>query len=193
MPRKKQAKQEEMLLSIPEPAAPATPEGQAVLEALRSNLALLGELAARYEVAFQPERPAEMPTINCPQDVHNLLGPEMSALAQEQLRVLLLNTRNQVRGQRVVYMGNVNSSVIRPAEVLRAAVIESAPSIIISATTTRQRRPNPQPRGRVHHPRVGTGGQAPRHRPPGPRGHRRRPLGQPQGTEADGRLAPMTA
>ena len=29
-------------------------------------------------------------------------------------------------------MGNVNSSVIRPAEVLRAAVIESAPSIIIS-------------------------------------------------------------
>ena len=56
----------------------------------------------------------------------------MSALAQEQLRVLLLNTRNQVRGQRVIYMGNVNSSVIRPAEVLRAAVIESAPSIIIS-------------------------------------------------------------
>ena len=133
MPRKKQAKQEEMPLSIPEQtASPATPEGQAVLEALRSNLALLGELAARYEVAFQPERPTEMPTINCPQDVHSLLGPEMSALAQEQLRVLLLNTRNQVRGQRVIYMGNVNSSVIRPAEVLRAAVIESAPSIIIS-------------------------------------------------------------
>ena len=81
MPRKKLTKQEEMLLSIPEPAASATPEGHAVLEALRSNMALLGELAARYEVAFQPERPAEMPTINCPQDVHNLLGPEMSALA----------------------------------------------------------------------------------------------------------------
>ena len=133
MPRKKLTKQSENPLLIPEQtASPATPEGQAVLEALRSNMALLGELAARYEVAFQPERPAEMPTINCPQDVHNLLGPEMSALAQEQLRVLLLNTRNQVRGQRVVYMGNVNSAVIRPAEVLRAAVIESAPSIIIS-------------------------------------------------------------
>ena len=74
MPRKKQAKQEEMPLSIPEPAAPATPEGQAVLEALRSNLALLGELAARYEVAFQPERPADMPQINCPQDVHTCWG-----------------------------------------------------------------------------------------------------------------------
>ena len=132
MPRKKQTKQSENPLLIPEQTVPATLEGQAVLEVLRSNLSLLGELAARYEVAFQPERPAEMPTINCPQDVHNLLGPEMGTLAQEQLRVLLLNTRNQVRGQRVIYQGNVNSSVIRPAEVFRPAVIESAPSIIIS-------------------------------------------------------------
>ena len=132
MPRKKQAKQEEMPLSIPGPASPATPEGQAVLEALRSNLALLGELAARYDVAFQTEHPADRPQINCPQDVHTLLAPEMGALAQEQLRVLLLNTRNQVMDQRVVYIGNVNSSVVRPAEVLRAAVIDSAPSIIIS-------------------------------------------------------------
>ena len=132
MPRKKQAKQEEMPRSIPEPAAPATLEGQAVLEALRSNLSLLGELAARYQVAFQPQRPADMPSINCPQDVHNLLGPEMSVLAQEQLRVLLLDTRNHVLGQRTVYQGNVNSSVIRPAEVFRHPVIESAPSIIIA-------------------------------------------------------------
>ena len=132
MPRKKQPKQDEMNLSIPEPTAPATPESQAVLEALRSNLALLGELAMRYQVAVQPDRPNQMPTINCPQDVHDLLGPEMSSLAQEQLRVLLLDTRNQVRSQRVIYMGNVNTSVVRPAEVLRAAVIENAPSIIIS-------------------------------------------------------------
>ena len=132
MPRKKQPKQEEMPLTLSEPAAPATPEGEAVLEALRSNLALLGELAARYQVDFQPERPADRPQINSPQDVFNLLGPEMSALAQEQLRVLLLNTRNQVMAQRIVYQGNVNSSIVRPAEVFRAAIIDSAPSIIIS-------------------------------------------------------------
>ena len=132
MPRKKQTRQDEMPRLIPEPAAPATPEGEAVLEALRSNLSLLGELAARYQVAFQPQRPAEMPTINCPEDVHRLLGSEMSALAQEQLRVLLLNTRNGVMAHRVVYIGNVNSSVERPAEVFRPAIVESAPSIIIS-------------------------------------------------------------
>ena len=109
-----------------------TLEGHAVLEALRSNLNLLGELAARYEVAYQPERPDEMPTIGCPQDVHNLLGPEMSGLAQEQLRVLLLNTRNGVMAQRLIYQGTVNSSAVRPAEVLRPAVVEAAPSIIVS-------------------------------------------------------------
>ncbi len=124
MSRKKQTKT---------PDTPAvTLEGHAVLEALRSNLDLLGELAARYEVAYQPERPAEMPTINCPQDVYSLLGPEMKGLAQEQLRVLLLNTRNGVMAQRVIYQGNVNSSIVRPAEVFRPAVIESAPSIVIS-------------------------------------------------------------
>ncbi|MYC35673.1 MAG: hypothetical protein F4X66_01985 [Chloroflexi bacterium] len=72
-----------------------------------------------------------MPQINCPQDVHALLGPEMSALAQEQLRVLLLNTRNQVTGQRIVYQGNVNSSIVRPAEVLRHAIVDCATSIIV--------------------------------------------------------------
>ena len=105
----------------------------ALLEALRSNLSLLGEIAMRYEVETQPERPTgDLPSINCPEDVRRLLGPEMSALAQEQLRVLLLNTRNQVVGQRVIYQGNINSTIVRPAEVFRPAVIEAVPGIIIS-------------------------------------------------------------
>ena len=144
MPRKKQTKETTIHLTGMEPAAPATPEGEAVLEALRSNLSLLGELAMRYQVAVQPERPAEMPVIHCPADVQRLLQPEMSVLAQEQLRALLLDTRNHVLGQRVVYQGNVNSSVIRPAEVFRAAVIESAPSIIISHNHP-SRDPTPSP------------------------------------------------
>ena len=117
----------------------------ALLEALRSNLYLLGEIAMRYEVETQPERPTgDLPAINCPEDVRRLLGPEMAPLAQEQLRVLLLNTRNQVMGQRVIYQGNVNSSMIRPAEVFRPAVIEAVPSIIISHNHPSQ-DPTPSP------------------------------------------------
>ena len=105
----------------------------ALLKALRSNLNLLGELAMRYQVETQPERPTkDLPIISCPNDVRRLLGPEMAPLAQEQLRVLLLDTKNHVVGQRVIYQGNVNSSMIRPAEVLRPAIIEAVPSIIIS-------------------------------------------------------------
>ncbi len=107
-------------------------EGQALLDALRNNLNLLGEIALRYGVETRPERTDAPPSIGTPDDVHRLLAPEMSGLAQEQLRVLLLNTKNVVLGQRVVYQGNVNSSMVRAAEVLRPAVVEAVPSIIVS-------------------------------------------------------------
>ena len=107
-------------------------EGQALLDALRNNLNLLGEIAMRYGVETQPERVDDPPSITTPHDVHKLLAPEMSGLAQEQLRVLLLNTKNVVVGQRVVYQGNISSAIVRPAEVLRPAVVEAVPSIIVS-------------------------------------------------------------
>lgn len=107
-------------------------EDAVLLNALCINLSLLGEIAMRYEVETKPERPDDPPSIITPQDVHRLLGPEMSGLAQEQLRVLLLNIKNEVVGQRTIYQGNVNSSMVRPAEVLRPAVIEAVPSIVVS-------------------------------------------------------------
>ena len=55
----------------------------------------------------------------------------MALLSQEHLRVLLLNTKNQVQGIPEIYIGNVNSSVVRVAEVLRPAVRENVPSIIV--------------------------------------------------------------
>ena len=73
----------------------------------------------------------ERATINSPQDVANLLSAEMGSLEQEHLRVLLLNTRNQVVGIQEIYVGNVNSAVVREAEVLRPAVRDNAPSIIL--------------------------------------------------------------
>ena len=117
----------------------------ALLEALRSNLSLLGEIAMRYQVETQPERPTgDLPAISCPDDVRKLLGPEMAPLDQEQLRVLLLNTKNQVLGQRVVYQGNVSSAIVRAAEVFRPAVIEAVPSIIVSHNHPSQ-DPTPSP------------------------------------------------
>ena len=130
MPRKK--KQTKNLEFTFDPASPPSAEGQALLDALRSNLSLLGEIAMRYEVNNKPERPEDPPSIGSPRDIHSLLGPEMSSLAQEQLRVLLLDTHNNVIGQRVVYQGNVSSSIVRAAEVFRPAVVEAVPAIAIA-------------------------------------------------------------
>ena len=115
-----------------------------LLNALRINLSLLGELAVRYDVETRPEGPEDLPVINCPEDVRRLLGPEMAPLAQEQLRVLLLNTRNEVVGQRIIYQGNVSSAIVRNAEVFRPAVIEAVPSIIVSHNHPSQ-DPTPSP------------------------------------------------
>ena len=130
MPRKK--KQAKNLALTFDPASPPSAEGQALLDALRSNLSLLGEIAMRYEISNMPERPENPPSIVTPGDIHSLLGPEMSHLAQEQLRVLLLDTKKHVIGQRVVYQGNVDSSMVRAAEVFRPAVVEAVPSIAIA-------------------------------------------------------------
>ncbi len=104
----------------------------ALLDALRQNLHVLGELAVRYEVETKPQRSEDAPAIGSPQDVQRLLGPEMGTLAQEQVRVLLLDRRNRVVGQRVIYQGNAYSSVVRLAEVLRPAVVAAVPHIIIA-------------------------------------------------------------
>ena len=96
-------------------------------EAKARQLQAALELGRRL-VSLAPE---ERTTIGSPQDVANLLMAEMAVLDQEHLRVLLLNTKNEVLGSHEIYVGNVNSSVIRPAEVLRPAVRENAPSIIV--------------------------------------------------------------
>ena len=85
------------------------------------------ELGRRI-ASLAPEERAE---ISCPQDAANLVAAEMELLPQETLVVLLLNTRNQVVARRTIYIGTVNSSAVRPAEVLRPAIRENAPSIIV--------------------------------------------------------------
>ncbi len=106
-------------------------ERQALLDALRRNLHLLGEIAIRYEVETRPERPEDMPIIYRPETVYDLLGEEMSRLAQEQFRVLLLDRKNRVVGQRTIYQGNGYCALVRPAEVFRPAIVEAVPHIVV--------------------------------------------------------------
>lgn len=75
--------------------------------------------------------PPNRTTVRSPEDVYALLGAEMALLQQEHLRVILLNTRNQVLGWKEIYKGNVHSAIVRIAEVFRDAVREGCPNLII--------------------------------------------------------------
>lgn len=76
-------------------------------------------------------QPDQRTHVRSPEDVYTLVGAEMALLEQEHLKVLLLNTRNQLLAVKPVYVGSVHTAVVRPAEVFRDAVREGCPSIII--------------------------------------------------------------
>ena len=56
---------------------------------------------------------------------------EMTFLDHEQMRILVLDTKNQVVENISRYQGTVNSSVLRAAEVYRPAIIRNCPGVII--------------------------------------------------------------
>lgn len=86
------------------------------------------ELGRRL-VGCWPER---VQRVVSPGDAAKLLMADMMLLEQEQFWVILLDTRNHVMGTHMVYMGNVNSAIIRTAEVYRAAIQQQAVAILVA-------------------------------------------------------------
>lgn len=111
-----------------------SPERERLLmNALRENVAILRELAMRYEVSTYRGRPvARGEQVTIPDDIARILAPEMEPLMQEQFRVVLLDNKNRVMGQHLVYQGNVGSIQIRTAEVFREAVVDGVPHIVVA-------------------------------------------------------------
>jgi DNA repair protein RadC len=65
------------------------------------------------------ESPDERPLIHSPADAASLLLYEMSALEQEELRIVLLDVRNRVLETVTQYRGSVSSSQVRVGELLK--------------------------------------------------------------------------
>ncbi len=85
---------------------------QDVHEALRSNAppAEVLELLATLSALLRPPRREQ---IKSPADVAGLLMVEMGHLDQEELRTVLLDTKNRLQDIVTVYRGSLNSSLIR--------------------------------------------------------------------------------
>lgn len=92
-----------------------------------------GRLMAFLELSRRLQAPAaeERLKVTSPADAAALLLPTMRHLDQEELRVVLLDTRNRVLGTPTIYRGSLNSSVVRIGEVFRAAVEAPAAAVIV--------------------------------------------------------------
>lgn len=91
------------------------------------------ELHACFELGRRVAHaaPEDRVQIKSPGDAAQLLS-DMARLEQEEMRTLLLDTKNRVLGRARVYQGSVHTTVVRISELFRDAVRHNATGIILA-------------------------------------------------------------
>jgi DNA repair protein RadC len=93
--------------------------------------------AARLRAAMELGRrilfasPNDRPQVKSPADAANLMMVEMSTLEQEHMRLILLDGKNYVLDTPTMYVGSLNTSVIRVGELFREAIKQNCAAIIV--------------------------------------------------------------
>ncbi len=92
-----------------------------------------GRVVAAGEIGRRAVRewPSGRWVVRMPADAAEPLVDVMGALEREELRVLLLDTKNVVVGERTVYRGNLAGSSVRVGEVFRDAVRSCAAALVV--------------------------------------------------------------
>lgn len=111
--------------------APLPPADRAkVLRLCRENLRLLHRLVQHAEVGHST--PAlDGRRLVSPEAVADYLGPEMADLDQEQLRAILLDSKNRVLAVSFVYQGGVDTIEVCLRDCFRDAVRANAAGVIL--------------------------------------------------------------
>jgi DNA repair protein RadC len=91
-------------------------------------------IAAAFELGRRValEDGASRPTVTGPADIARLLQAEMELLPQEELRLVILDTKHHVLAAPVLYRGTVSAAGGRVAELFREAVRLNASKIAIA-------------------------------------------------------------
>lgn len=94
--------------------------------------------AARLKAAMELGRrqmldsPKDLVTVRSPADAAQMLLSDMRGLVQEEIWVLILDTRNHVLAIDKVYRGNLNTSIVRAGEIFREAIKRNSAAVIIA-------------------------------------------------------------
>jgi DNA repair protein RadC len=91
------------------------------------------QLQAVLELAkrLATQQPAKKYQIRSAEDAAQLVRMDMMYLDHEEMRVLVLDTKNYVLANVLMYQGTINSSVLRIAEIFRPAITRKAANIIV--------------------------------------------------------------
>jgi len=91
------------------------------------------QLVAAFELGrrLMADWPIHRWSIRGPADVADRLILQMGRLEREELRVVILDTKNHVLRVQTVYQGNVSSSLVRVGELFRDAVRLNAAGVIL--------------------------------------------------------------
>jgi len=91
------------------------------------------QLLAAFELGRRllADWPAARWAVRSPRDVADRLVLQMGRLEREELRVVLLNTKNVVLRVATVYQGNVSASLVRIGELFKDAVRLDASGLIL--------------------------------------------------------------
>lgn len=91
------------------------------------NIEILREFLSRW----QAEKTRRVKSILCPGDAFDYLT-DMQQLRQEQLRVIILNAKNNIILQRTIFQGTINSAPVCAREIFHPAVQHLAAGIILA-------------------------------------------------------------
>lgn len=106
-------------------------QGGDVQAALRGNVEPPDEVKDLLRTLSVLLYPSDRSKIKSPADVAALLMLEMGYLDQEQLRVVIVNTKNRVLKVHMVYQGSLDSSIVRVGEVFKEALKLNGARIIL--------------------------------------------------------------
>lgn len=97
------------------------------------GMAKAAQLVAAFELGRRllADWPVARWTIRSPADVAERLILQMGRLDREELRVVILDTKNHVLRVTTLYQGNVSSSLVRVGELFRDAVRLNASAVIL--------------------------------------------------------------
>ena len=98
------------------------------------GIAKATQLKSAFELdrRLRQEMTGYRPLIKTPSEAAELLQPDMGLLEQEEVRTVLLDSRNRVIASPMIYRGSLNSCNMRVGEVFREAIRQNAANIIVA-------------------------------------------------------------